>query len=115
MADGLVEDFLGEALVSAFRDLRRAMSTASNETVAWLREVARPPPNVRLVSDDGASFSGIVLVERSDVVIMLAARHTPGFPVASKPEPPKRGGLTLADRLDPDDPIWDRDINPYHR
>ncbi|MCA9619288.1 MAG: hypothetical protein KC731_09700 [Myxococcales bacterium] len=118
MAEQLVEDLLGEGLLDAVRKLRRAMGTVSDEGLAWLREVAHPPPGVRLVSADGATFTGVVLVERSDVVVMLAARHTPGIPVppSAPPASPAAGrGLTLAERLDPDDPIWDRDINPYHR
>ena len=117
MADGLVEELLGEALVAALRDLRQALGSASEETLTWLRNAAHPPPNLRLISDDGSTFSGMVLVERSDVVVMLAARHTPVFSSSPRPEPSpaRQRGLSLPDRLDPDDPVWDRDVNPYHR
>ena len=114
----LVEELLGEALVAAFRNLRHALRDASEQTLAWLREMAQPPPNVRLTSEDGTTFTGVVLVERSDVVVMLAARHPPTFPhqrAPKSPPPYPRGGMTLADQLDPDDPRWDRDINPFHR
>lgn len=117
MAD-LVEEILGEGLVEAFRSVRRAFAEVSDETLVWLRRAARPPADLRLTSPDGATFTGMVLVERSDVVVMLAARHNPGIPVppTAPPASPAPGrGLTLAERLDPDDPIWDRDVNPYHR
>ncbi len=119
MAEALVEEVLGEGLVQAFRGLRRAVGEASEQTVDWLREVAQPPPGVRLTSPDGSTFTGIVLVERSDVVVMLAARHDPGVSGPRTPEAPSSSpspthGLTLAERLDPNHPRWDRDINPFH-
>ena len=117
MADGLVEELLGEALFTALRDLRHAIRAASDEAVAWLRTAAQPPPNLRLVSDDGSTFTGMVLVERSDVVVMLAARHTPAFTPRAERQPSRvaRPGMSLAQRLDPDDPRWDADVNPFHR
>lgn len=38
----------------------------------WIADVARPPRGVRLVSDDGTEYSGVVIVERNEPVVMLA-------------------------------------------
>ena len=40
----------------------------------WLAEAAHPPRGVRLVADDGAEFSGVLLVERNRPIMMLALR-----------------------------------------
>jgi hypothetical protein len=50
----------------------------------WLREAARPPPGVELVSADGSLFTGIVIVDRNRPVLMLAARQA----CAPRPRPP---------------------------
>lgn len=46
----------------------------------WLAEIAKPPAGVRLVSDDGVAFSGVVVVEDSRPILMLAFR-TRGTPL----------------------------------
>jgi hypothetical protein len=46
--------------------------------------VAKPPPSVELQSADGSLFTGIVIVDRNQPVLMLAARQA----VAPRPRPP---------------------------
>ena len=71
----LLEDLLGESLLAALRGLWRAFCATSNEVVDWFREVAVPPPGLSLESEDGCTFTGVVLVERSVVIAILAVRH----------------------------------------
>lgn len=104
MAEGLVEEFLGDALVGAFRKLSRALADTSEETLRWLRQAAEPPPNVRLVSPDGTTFTGVVVVkQRSDVIVMLAARHPP------RRQRRRRSADAAADR-----PLTPRGPRPEH-
>ena len=63
---------LGDALVDV---LLRAVDQGRPRlrvVAEWIAEVARPPRGVRLVSDDGAEYSGVVLVEHNEPVLMLA-------------------------------------------
>jgi hypothetical protein len=65
-----------------------------------------------------------VVIERSELVMMLAVRHPPGAVVERerspiitpppRPQPQRTLYETFTD-LDPDDPSWDRDVNPYRR
>jgi len=63
---------LGDALVDV---LLRAVDQGRPRLRAvanWFAEVARPPRGVRLVSDDGTEYSGVVLVEHNEPVLMVA-------------------------------------------
>lgn len=81
--------------------------------LAWLREVARPPPDVELHSADGSLFTGLVLVDRNRPVLMLAAQQRTA--VRPSPSPPRyHGGLQgrLFDEEEEyrlrDEPYWRR-------
>jgi hypothetical protein len=77
-------------LLEQFRR-RIGSSQRARRTVAWLREAARPPPGVELVTSDGALYSGIVVIDRNRPVAMFAARQTSG-PRPRPPSPPTYGG-----------------------
>ena len=116
----LVAELLGEALLDSIREHRRRLSDRSRWIIDWLREVARPPDGVALKSADGSSYTGFVVVERNELVMMLAIRHPPGSAPPASPRPPivtppPRHWSPYQARLDPDDPCWDRDGDPYHR
>jgi hypothetical protein len=88
MADGttgLIAELIGEALIDAVA----RSSTRSAEHVRnvwrWLREVAAAPPGVELVAPDGSTYTGIVIVERSQAVILFALRHPP--PLVARRQP----------------------------
>ncbi len=56
-------------------------------TVRWLGEIAEPPSGLELASEDGSTYSGLVLIERSRPVLMLAVRHPPERRSASNVTP----------------------------
>lgn len=63
---------LGDALIDV---LLRAVDQGRPRLrvmAEWIAEVARPPRGVRLVAEDGAEYSGVVLVEHNEPVLMLA-------------------------------------------
>ena len=111
----LVADLLGGALALAVQRHRERISMAASNVREWLEDVARPPDGVELKSNDGSTYSGVFLVERNELVVMLAVRHPPG--AASPPpvrpsvvtSPPRDESLPFRGIPDPDDPIWDRD------
>ena len=53
------------------------------EAFEWLREAAVPPEGVRLHVVDGAAYTGLVIVDRNRVVLMLAARSDGGGTVTA--------------------------------
>lgn len=111
----LVADLLGEAMLVALHRHRARLSATVEEIHEWLEDVARPPDGVKLISSDGSSYTGLVIVERNELVMMLAVRH-PAGPLPSAPArtavvtpPPREQPRPYRGYPDPDDPIWDRD------
>ncbi len=128
----LILEIFGEGLIAAIGRRQSQISRHLDLACEWLREAARPPSGVRLVSDDGSLWSGVCLVERSELVWALMHRHvtcggrgptTPSPrsapPVRSYPGPyvaPTDEEFAMSKyQVDPDDPLWNRDVDPYRR
>jgi hypothetical protein len=114
----LAAETIGSALIDALRRRRPVLGKKADAALEWLREVAEPPAGIELRSADGSVYTGLVIVERSKPVLMLAVRHLPGPLVERAPvitPPPVQRPLYGHDRLDPDAPYWDRDSGPYGR
>lgn len=78
----MAEQHVGEALGIAVLDLlegvvRRARPKAAR-ALEWLRTAATPPPRVVLQASDGTLYTGFVIVDRNQPVLMLAVRHDGG-------------------------------------
>ncbi len=58
------------------REARERVAPHAGEIVERIREAARPPRGARLTTDDGHVYTGILLVDRNDVVVMFAMRDT---------------------------------------
>lgn len=69
----------------------------------WLIETTKPPAGVRLLSEDGGTFSGIVLVEDNRPLLMLAFR-TGGTPLHQERFGPERYMRPVDDELRRDRP-----------
>lgn len=66
---------VSDALVDVVLDeLPQRRRTRLRGLLDWLTDIAKPPVGVRLVSDDGGAFSGVVVVEDSRPILMLAFR-----------------------------------------
>lgn len=63
---------LGDALVDVLLRAIEQGRPRLRVVAEWIADVARPPRGVRLVSDDGAEYSGVVIVEHNEPVVMLA-------------------------------------------
>lgn len=66
---------VGDALVDVVLDPSRGpKKDRVSQFITWLRRVSTPPLGVRLISDDGGRFTGVVLVDENRPVAMLALR-----------------------------------------
>ena len=98
---------IGDALFDVlFGTIERARPRLRG-VAAWLAEAAYPPHGVQFVADDGAEYTGVVVIERNRPVLMLAARvcaarSPPRAAPALRPEPYAR---PLWSSYDEDGPI----------
>ena len=119
--DDFVGDLFGDAVDAVTPRKWEGWAAMKALAVEWLRDAARPPSGVELKTNDGSTYSGVVLVERNELRLMIAVRHPPGPvshprpPQSPPPAPPRGAGSPLAGYPDPDDPIWDRDGDPFRR
>ena len=95
MAPGAVDDALGDALLELVQQAASEASPKVKQAVAWLREHAEPPEGVKLQSPDGTLYSGVAIVDRNKVIVLLAARHpttaiTPHRDPVPMPPAPRR-------------------------
>lgn len=61
-------DALVDAVLHGLGDARPRLRALAQ----WVIEASRPPRGVYLVAPDGAEFSGVLLVDRNEPVMMLA-------------------------------------------
>ena len=109
MALELTAEELGDGLLETLRKKHPRIAEKAAATARWLRDVAEPPDGVELKAADGSTFTGLVVVERSQPVVMLCIRHAPAprAPVVT-PAPAYQRSV-----YEPEDP-WGRD-DPYRR
>ena len=72
-----MSSLLGDALFIAFERRKSTSCEPIRTAWAWLKDVADAPPGLELTSPDGATYTGLVLIERSRATLMVAARHAP--------------------------------------
>lgn len=124
MAVGLIAELIGDELIRAIERNRHRIGSQAEQVLEWLRKVSEPPRGLELRAIDGARYSGAIVVQGNRIVLAWLVRHpamppTPGpSPMPASPTYGSRTQTTLATRfgsgeLSPDDPIWDRDWNPY--
>ncbi len=75
-------DFFTEPVLEILSD---AGAKPSRRWSDWLRDVTRPPRGLRVVTDDGAVYNGVVVIRQNQVVAALVM--TVG-PRRSNPVPP---------------------------
>ena len=118
MAVQFLAELIGTPLVEALRERRPRLAKKAEQALGWLRDVAEPPAGIELRSEDGSTYTGLVILERSKPVLMLAVRHLPS-PASARPPiitpPPIQRPLYNPGYPDPEDPVWDRDRGLYGR
>jgi hypothetical protein len=63
-----VNPYLADAIIDVLSD---AGSRSSSRWSEWLRDVTRPPEGLRVVSDDGAVYDGVVVVRKNQPIAAL--------------------------------------------
>lgn len=74
-ANQLIAELIGEAFIDAIRNSRHRAAERARLAWRWLRRVAGAPPDLELVARDGSRYTGIVVVDHSRAVLLVAIRH----------------------------------------
>lgn len=74
-ASQLIAELIGEAFIDAIRSSRHRAAERTRAAWDWLRSVAGAPPDMELVSRDGSRYTGLVVVDHSRAVLLIAIRH----------------------------------------
>lgn len=119
----MIAERLGESVLENLRKRRPQLARKAEAAAQWLREASEPPPGVELRAADGSTYTGFVIVDRNEPVVMLAVRHPPGStrpPVITPTMPPTPQHRSVHDTYgraayEPEEPLWDRNGDPYLR
>jgi hypothetical protein len=89
VADGVSEELtegLGDALFDLAGRTLKGVGRGLHDVVDWARDAIEPPPGLELIAADGTRYSGIFVLERGNVVAMIAVPVVPAG--ASRPVQP---------------------------
>jgi len=81
----LVAEIIGAPLFDLLKRKRPRLSRHAATAVSWLRDRCEPPDGVELRSHDGSSYTGLVVVERNELVMMIAVKHPASFEAQRSP------------------------------
>ncbi len=82
---------LAEGLLALFDRLVTKLRPDVDRALDWLRDTATPPTSLEFRASDGALYTGVVVLERSRAILMLAVRNAqvpapaPAFQPAYRP------------------------------
>lgn len=112
---------LAAAILAVWDRVRGEVSDRISTSFVRLRDAAEPPVGIVLSAPDGSVYTGVSIVERNKVILLLAYREY-GPPRASPPMPgpsPRPTGTTY-DRHDEGSPygrsalsLFDQERPPY--
>ena len=76
---GGVSDALTGALLVAIDRIFSRLRPATHQVIDWMRDTCEPPAGLQVHAPDGALYSGLALLERSRVIVLLAIKvgHDP--------------------------------------
>ena len=94
----LIAELIGDAFIEAMGRSRGDSWGRARTAWWWILERTEAPPGIQLNTPDGATYTGLLFVERSQAVLLLAFRHPP------RPSEPGEGrgasNTNSASRLD---------------
>lgn len=73
----LIVQIIGDALIEAIERSRHHSLARAQAAWRWIQHVAAAPPGVELVAPDGSKYTGLLFVERSRAVLLIAIHHPP--------------------------------------
>ena len=106
---------LAEGLLVLFERLLNRLRPTTDRAMGWLRDTATPPASLEFRASDGALYTGLVVLERSRAILMLAVRSgqapatSPAFqpayrsPATPSPAPAYQPRLRTFEDEDPGD------------
>jgi len=113
VAESLVAELVADALLDVLDRCGEAVGEQAEQGLEWLKRQAEPPAGVVLHASDGSAYTGLVAVERNQVVLMLAVKH-PSLGSRTAPYTPER-------RIAPQPSyyehhgLWGPEEDPYRR
>jgi hypothetical protein len=105
LAARVVAEVVGYAIIAMIERGQRPSLGRARAAWLWLTQVAEAPPGLELLTPDGSSYTGVVFVERSRAVLLLALHHPPtdGSRAGREGWSARPLGLFDEDELDPDE------------
>jgi len=103
----LIVSLLGEAIISEVQRSQYRTVERLRSLWQWLTDVGEPPPGMRLASPDGTTHTGLVIVDRNRVVVLIALRHRGA-------NQPATHGSPLYQEHDPRQQLFDDEWPPGH-
>lgn len=71
----LIAELIGDAFIEAVERSRRDSWGRARAAWRWILERTEAPPGIELSSPDGSTYTGIVVVEQNQAVLLLAFSH----------------------------------------
>jgi hypothetical protein len=71
----LIADALADAFLDAIERIRWRPFERVQLAFRWLEDVARSPPDLELLSEQGDCYSGVFVIVRNRPLYQLAVRH----------------------------------------
>jgi hypothetical protein len=74
-ASRLIAELIGEAVVTAIERSQARGAQRVKAAWRWVRETTEAPVGLELVAPDGCLYTGVIIVERSRALYVIALRH----------------------------------------
>lgn len=81
LAARVVAEIISYALIAVVDRGQRSSLGRAMAAWRWFTHVAEAPPGLKLVAPDGSVYTGLVFIERSRAVLLLALHHPPSVPM----------------------------------
>ena len=75
MEAATIAELIGEPLLEAIDRGSTAVAQKAKAALDWLREHSGAPDGIELRAPDGSRFTGVVVVERNEVLLMWCFKH----------------------------------------
>jgi hypothetical protein len=110
VAERSLSAFLGDAIVGLFEWSWPRVAPKLEAVLAIVGDAVRPDPPITIRTLDGAALTGVLIVDRGQVLAFLGSRH---------PAPSQVRAHTPDARYDryayDHDELWSRGVDPFRR
>jgi hypothetical protein len=106
--DRALSSAFGEALVSLFDWAWPSARSTIDEVLEDVAEIVKPKPPMSIRTTDGETVTGLLVVDRGDVILFLGVREQAQSIITP---PPRQRSPSPFDEPE----LWQRPIDPYAR